>query len=164
MQAIIFCPDVLIMNKEQVTALFELPLIRLIHQAQSVHQAHFNPDQIELCSLLSIKTGACPEDCGYCSQSGHHDTGIKTEKLYDVATVIKHAKVAKEQGATRFCMGAAFRSPPKKQLPHILKMVQEVKKLGLETCMTLGMLSAEDAKALKEAGLDYYNHNLYTSP
>lgn len=152
------------MNKEQVAALFDLPLIRLIHQAQSVHQTHFNPDQIELCSLLSIKTGACPEDCGYCSQSGHHETGIKTEKLYDVATVLKHAKVAKEQGATRFCMGAAWRSPPKKQFPHVLKMVQEVKKLGLETCMTLGMLDAEDAEQLKAAGLDYYNHNLDTSP
>lgn len=150
-------------NKENVSALFNLPFMRLLYQAQSVHQAHFNPDDMELCSLLSIKTGACPEDCGYCAQSGHHDTGLRAEKLYDVATVVAHAKRAKAQGAERFCMGAAWRSPPKKQLPHILKMIAEVKALGLETCMTLGMLTADDAMQLKEAGLDYYNHNLDTS-
>lgn len=150
-------------NQNSIRALFELPFIRLLHQAQTVHQANFNPDEIELCSLLSIKTGACPEDCGYCSQSGHYDTGLKAEKLYDVATVLKHAKVAKESGAKRFCMGAAWRTPPKKQFPHILKMVQEVKQLGLETCMTLGMLTEEEATQLKNAGLDYYNHNLDTS-
>jgi len=151
-------------TKEKIAALFALPFIRLLHQAQTVHQAHFNPDDIELCSLLSIKTGACPEDCGYCSQSGHYDTGIKTEKLYDIATVIKFAKRAKEQGAKRFCMGAAWRTPPKKQFPHIIKMIQAVKELGLETCMTLGMLRQDEANQLKAAGLDYYNHNLDTSP
>lgn len=151
-------------DHEKIYDLFETPFIRLLHKAQSIHQANFNPDEIELCSLLSIKTGACPEDCGYCAQSGHYDTGLQTEKLYDVATVIKHAKIAKESGAKRFCMGAAWRSPPKKQFPHILKMVQEVKELGLETCMTLGMLNQEEAVQLKEAGLDYYNHNLDTSP
>jgi biotin synthase len=151
-------------NHENVSALFDLPFIRLLHQAQTIHQQHFNPDEMECCSLLSIKTGACPEDCGYCAQSGHYETGLTTEKLYDVATVIKHAKLAKETGAVRFCMGAAWKTPPKKQFPHVLKMVEAVKDLGLETCMTLGKLTEEEATQLKEAGLDYYNHNLDTSP
>lgn len=151
-------------TKEKINALFALPFIHLLHQAQTIHQTNFAEANIELCALLSIKTGACPEDCGYCSQSGHYQTGLTKEKLYDVATIVKHAKIAKENGAHRFCMGAAWRSPPKKFLSHIAKIIQAVKALGLETCMTLGMLSEEDAQQLKEAGLDYYNHNLDTSP
>src|SRR5699024_8687862 len=119
--------------------------------------------KVQLSSLLSIKTGACPEDCKYCSQSGHHNTGLEKEKLMAVQKVLAEAKQAKEQGATRFCMGAAWRSPTKKDMPLVLDMVREVKALGLETCMTLGMLSPEQAEELAAAGLDYYNHNLDTS-
>jgi biotin synthase len=147
-----------------VTALFELPFNDLIFQAQTIHRQHFKTDEIELCALLSIKTGTCPEDCAYCPQSGHYETAIEREKLLDMNEVLKNATLAKESGATRFCMGAAWRNPPKKALPQVIEMIKVVKNLGLETCVTLGMLDEEQANELHEAGLDYYNHNLDTSP
>ncbi len=148
----------------EVVALFELPFHQLMFQAQTVHRAHHNPKEIQLSTLLSIKTGACPEDCKYCSQSGHYNTQLEKEKLIAVQKVIEKAKQAKEKGADRFCMGAAWRSPSAKEMPLIVEMIKEVKSLGLETCMTLGMLSQEQANTLARAGLDYYNHNLDTSP
>lgn len=148
---------------EQVTSIYQQPFNALLHQAHTIHRQH-HPDTIQLAKLLSIKTGACPEDCGYCSQSGHHQTHVKKEPLMSVEEVLKGAREAKAQGATRYCMGAAWRSPPQKVMPELIEMIKEVKGLGLETCMTLGMLSAEQAAALKEAGLDYYNHNIDTSP
>ncbi len=151
-------------NYSQVKALFELPFNDLIFYAQSVHRQFHNPNYVQLSTLMSIKTGACPEDCKYCSQSGHYNTALEKEKLIAVEKVIKEAKAAKEKGASRFCMGAAWRSPSKKDMPYVLQMVKEVKALGLETCMTLGMLDDQQAAALAEAGLDYYNHNLDTSP
>src|SRR5699024_7009316 len=150
-------------HKGEIKALFELPFNELLFQAATVHRQHFSPNEVQVSTLLSIKTGACPEDCKYCSQSGHHNTGLEKEKLMAVAAVIKEAQAAKAQGASRFCMGAAWRSPRAKDMPAVLEMVREVKALGLETCMTLGMLSAEQAQDLAEAGLDYYNHNLDTS-
>ncbi len=150
-------------NEQQVSELFAKPFIDLVCAAQAIHKQHFNPHEMELCTLLSIKTGACPEDCAYCSQSGHYRTGLQREKLWNIAEVIEAAKRAKEKGATRYCMGAAWRRPPKKELPNVIEMIQEVKKLGLETCVTLGSLDAEDAAQLKAAGLDFYNHNLDTS-
>lgn len=149
---------------QQVRDLFELPFNELLFQAQAIHRQHFKNDEIELCSILSIKTGACPEDCGYCSQSGHYDTGLQREKLLSLEIVTAEAKRAKEKGATRFCMGGAWRNPPKKDLPKVIEMIKAVKNIGLETCATLGMLDEEQARELKEAGLDYYNHNLDTSP
>lgn len=140
------------------------PFISLLYDAQTIFRQNFNENEIQLSRLLSIKTGACPEDCGYCSQSGHHKAEIEKEKLLDVDKVIEEANLAKASGATRFCMGGAWRRPPKKAMPKILEMVKEVKALGLETCMTLGMLDKEDASDLKSAGLDYYNHNIDTSP
>ncbi|HBF09087.1 MAG TPA: biotin synthase BioB [Gammaproteobacteria bacterium] len=133
-------------------------------RAQTIHRQYHDPQEIQLSTLLSIKTGACPEDCNYCSQSGHHNTNLEKEKLMKVAKVVEQAKLAKEKGADRFCMGAAWRSPSKKDMPYVVEMVKEVKSLGLETCMTLGMLSSDQAGELAEAGLDYYNHNLDTSP
>jgi len=150
-------------HKGEIKALFELPFNELLFQAATVHRQHFSPNEVQVSTLLSIKTGACPEDCKYCSQSGHHNTGLEKEKLMAVAAVIKEAQAAKAQGASRFCMGAAWRSPRAKDMPAVLEMVREVKALGLETCMTLGMLSAEQAQDLAQAGLDYYNHNLDTS-
>jgi biotin synthase len=147
-----------------VNKLFETPFIDLVFKAQNTHRANFNPNEIELCSLLSIKTGACPEDCAYCPQSGHYNTELKNEKLLDVDKVLLEATLAKANGATRFCMGAAWRNPPEKQFPKVLEMIRSVKALGMETCVTLGMLSENQAKALNDAGLDYYNHNLDTSP
>lgn len=144
--------------------LYELPFNELIFRAQTIHRQHFKADEIELCTLLSIKTGACPEDCAYCPQSGHYHTGLQKENLLNQELVVNEAKRAKEKGATRFCMGAAWRSPPKKDFPKVLAMIKAVKSLGLETCVTLGMLDQEEALQLKEAGLDYYNHNLDTSP
>lgn len=144
--------------------LYEMPLFDLLHQAQNVHREHFNPHEIECCSLLNIKTGRCPEDCAYCPQSAHYNTGLPFEKLFDVATVLKEARIARANGATRFCMGAAWRKPPKKDWPVILDMIKAVKAEGLETCVTLGMLDEKEAGDLREAGLDYYNHNLDTSP
>ncbi len=132
--------------------------------AQTVHRQHFDPNQVQVSTLLSIKTGTCPEDCKYCPQSAHYNTGLEKEKLLEIERVIAEAKLAKANGTSRFCMGAAWRSPSKKDMPYVLDMVKEVKALGLETCMTLGMLSDEQAGELADAGLDYYNHNLDTSP
>jgi biotin synthase len=147
-----------------VEALFELPFMELIYNAYTVHRAHFKTDEMELCTLVNIKTGACPEDCGYCSQSAHYDTGLKREKLSELDDVLEQARAAKANGSHRLCMGAAWRNPPKKDFPKVLEMIKAVKAMGLETCVTLGMLDEEQATQLKEAGLDYYNHNLDTSP
>ncbi len=147
----------------EVQALFELPFNDLLFQAQSIHRQHFDPNSVQLSTLLSIKTGACPEDCKYCPQSNRYDTGLTVEKLLAVEKVLVEAQHAKDSGATRFCMGAAWRSPKKKDMPYIVSMVQGVKALGLETCMTLGMLTSAQSKELNKAGLDYYNHNLDTS-
>jgi biotin synthase len=151
-------------TREQALALFNQPFNDLLFQAQTVHRHSFDPNQVQLSTLLSIKTGSCPEDCKYCPQSAHYDTGLEKEKLLDVETVIAEAKAAKESGASRFCMGAAWRVPREKDLPRVLDMVREVKAMGMETCMTLGMLTESQASQLAEAGLDYYNHNLDTSP
>lgn len=151
-------------SRNEVRALFELPFMDLLFRAQTVHRAHFDANTVQVSTLLSIKTGACPEDCKYCSQSGHYDTGLDKEKLLAIQKVIEEAQNAKDKGASRFCMGAAWRSPREKDMPYVLEMVKQVKSLGLETCMTLGMLSGEQAQQLAEAGLDYYNHNLDTSP
>lgn len=148
----------------EIEALFALPFNDLLFKAQSVHRQHFDPNDVQVSTLLSIKTGACPEDCKYCSQSGHYNTGLEKEKLLEVEKVIEEAKAAKAKGASRFCMGAAWRSPREKDMPYVLDMVRRVKALGLETCMTLGMLSKQQSLQLSEAGLDYYNHNLDTSP
>jgi len=148
----------------EVKALFEQPFNDLLFQAQTVHRAHFDPNRVQVSTLLSIKTGACPEDCKYCSQSGHHNTGLDKEKLLEVQKVIQAAAEAKAIGSTRFCMGAAWKHPSVKDMPYVLEMVKGVKALGLETCMTLGSLSREQTQELAAAGLDYYNHNLDTSP
>lgn len=150
-------------NVSSVSALFELPLFELVSQAYLLHKQHFDPQDMELCTLSNIKTGKCPEDCAYCPQSAHHNTGLEKEPLMDVAKVIAEAKVAKAQGSKRFCMGAAWRSPPKKDFPKVIEMIKAVKAMGLETCVTLGMLDDEQILALKQAGLDYYNHNVDTS-
>lgn len=151
-------------KQDEVIALFDLPFNDLMFQAASVHRANFNPNEVQISTLLSIKTGACPEDCKYCPQSAHYTTGLDKEKLIEVQKVVEQAKAAKAAGASRFCMGAAYRSPTKKDFPAIVEMVKNVKELGLETCMTLGMLQDEQANELADAGLDYYNHNLDTSP
>ena len=151
-------------TRAEALALFALPFNDLLYQAQTVHRQFFDANEIQLSTLLSIKTGACPEDCKYCPQSGHYDTGLEKEKLLDIEDVLKEARAARDSGASRFCMGAAWRSPTKKDMPAVLQMVREVKALGLETCMTLGMLNEEQSHQLAEAGLDYYNHNLDTSP
>lgn len=149
---------------EDVEALFAQPFMDLVFRAQQVHREHFDPNEIQLSTLLSIKTGGCAEDCGYCSQSAHFDTEVKASKLMPLDEVLEAAQAAKAQGATRFCMGAAWRSPKERDMEKVSTMVREVKAMGLETCMTLGMLDAEQAQELKEAGLDYYNHNLDTAP
>ena len=149
---------------QEVNALFNKPFNDLLFDAQLVHRQHFNPNEVQVSTLLSIKTGACPEDCKYCPQSARYDTGLEKERLMEIEKVIQRAREAKQTGSTRFCMGAAWRNPRDRDMPYILDMVKEVKKLGLETCMTLGMLTREQAVALKQAGLDYYNHNLDTSP
>jgi biotin synthase len=151
-------------TRAEVEALFALPFNDLLFQAQTVHRQYFDPNAVQVSTLLSIKTGACPEDCKYCPQSNRYDTGLEPEKLMEVEKVIEEARRAKETGASRFCMGAAWRSPKKKDMPYVTAMVRGVKELGLETCMTLGMLTADQASELAEAGLDYYNHNLDTSP
>lgn len=151
-------------SKAEIAALFELPFNDLLFQAQSVHRRHFDPNQVQVSTLLSIKTGACPEDCGYCSQSAKNQTEIERERLLPVEEVIAQARLAKSNGATRFCMGAAWRNPTDKNLDKVIEMVTAVKNLGMETCVTLGMLSAQQTVRLKQAGLDYYNHNLDTSP
>lgn len=150
---------------EAIHALFDLPFNDLIFQAQSVHREHFDPNAVQASTLLSIKTGACPEDCKYCPQSVHYNTGLEREKLLDTEKVIEAAQRAKDTGATRFCMGAGWRAPPTETaFAKTLDMVKAVRNLGLETCMTMGMLNDEQAERLAEAGLDYYNHNLDTSP
>ena len=151
-------------TREETEALFELPLIDLILKAQEVHRAHHEPNEVETAQLLSIKTGGCPEDCGYCNQSAHFDTGLKASKLMQADAVVAAAERAKAGGAARFCMGAAWREPKERDMPALLDMVGRVKALGLETCMTLGMLTDEQSEQLAEAGLDYYNHNIDTSP
>ncbi len=151
-------------TRDEVLALFSQPFNDLLFQAQTVHRKHFNPNQVQISTLCSVKTGACPEDCAYCPQSARYDTGLEREKLMAVEKVIEEAKAAKAGGATRFCMGAAWRSPKNKDMPYVIEMVKGVKSLGLETCMTLGMLDESQAQTLSEAGLDYYNHNLDTSP
>jgi biotin synthase len=147
----------------EVEALFALPFNDLLFQAQAVHRRHFRPNEVQISTLLSIKTGACPEDCAYCPQSVRYDTGLEREALMEVETVVAAAREAKARGATRFCMGAAYRSPKARQLEPIKAMIREVRALGLETCATLGMLDEDQAGELKAAGLDYYNHNLDTS-
>lgn len=147
----------------EVEALFALPFNDLLFEAQRLHRAFQTPNTVQMSALLSIKTGACPEDCAYCPQSVRYDTGLEREELMQVAEVLESARKAKEAGATRFCMGAAYRSPKKKQLLVIAEMIREVRALGMETCATLGMLTPEQALELKDAGLDYYNHNLDTS-
>jgi biotin synthase len=151
-------------TREEIAALFALPFPELMFRAASVHRAHFDPTQVQTSTLLSIKTGGCPEDCGYCSQSSKYDTGLKASKLMAVDTVLAEARAAKEAGASRFCMGAAWRGPKDKDLETVCAMVEGVKALGMETCVTAGMLTAEQAGRLKQSGLDYYNHNLDTSP
>ncbi|MBK8134115.1 MAG: biotin synthase BioB [Gammaproteobacteria bacterium] len=151
-------------TRAEALALFALPFSDLLFRAQTIHRQHFDPNTVQVSTLLSIKTGACPEDCKYCPQSARYDTGLEREKLLELEAVVERARAARAQGATRFCMGAAWRSPHDRDLPAILDMVREVKALGLETCMTLGMLSETQSRALADAGLDYYNHNLDTSP
>lgn len=148
----------------EVNELFALPFNDLLFKAQCLHREHFDPNEVQVSTLLSIKTGACPEDCKYCPQSARYSTGLEKEQLLEVEKVLKRAKEAKEIGSTRFCMGAAWRNPRDRDMPYIIEMIKGVKGLGLETCMTLGMLTKEQAMSLKEAGLDYYNHNLDTSP
>ncbi|MBY0558282.1 biotin synthase BioB [Hyphomicrobium sp.] len=147
----------------EAMALYELPLMDLLFRAQSVHRTSFDPNKVQMSRLLSIKTGGCAEDCGYCSQSAHHKTGLKASKLMEVERVITEAKKAKAAGATRYCMGAAWRSPKARDMDVVVAMVEGVKALGMETCMTLGMLSDDDIVKLRDAGLDYYNHNVDTS-
>jgi biotin synthase len=148
----------------EVESLFAMPFVDLLFHAQRIHRAHHEPSTVQMSTLLSIKTGACPEDCAYCPQSVRYDTGLERETLLEVSAVREAAYRAKEAGATRFCMGAAYRSPKPKQLAMIAEMVREVRALGMETCATLGMLTPAQAEELKDAGLDYYNHNLDTSP
>src|SRR5690606_7964898 len=148
----------------EIEALFELPFSDLIHRAQTVHRQHFDANAVQVSTLLSIKTGGCSEDCGYCPQAARYHTDVENQDLMQLEEVLAAARAAKENGASRFCMGAAWRSPKQRDLEPVLKMVAEVKALGLETCATLGMLREGQAEQLKEAGLDYYNHNLDTAP
>lgn len=150
-------------TREEAQALYDLPFNDLLFRAHLVHRAMFDPNTIQRSQLLSIKTGGCPEDCGYCSQSAHHKTGLKASKLAEVERVIAEAKKARHAGATRYCMGAAWRSPKERDMDAIVAMVEGVKALGMETCMTLGMLTPQHTTRLKNAGLDYYNHNIDTS-
>jgi biotin synthase len=151
-------------TREEIAALFALPFPELMFRAQSVHRRSFDPTEVQISTLLSIKTGGCPEDCAYCPQASQYDTGVKAAKLMDVDAVLADAARAKAAGASRFCMGAAWRSPKDKDLDVVCAMIEGVKAMGLESCVTLGMLSAPQAGRLKDAGLDYYNHNLDTSP
>ena len=150
-------------NLEEINALFNMPFNDLLFMAHSIHREIFDPNQVQVSSLLNIKTGACSEDCSYCSQSSKYDTGLEREKLMEVEQVLLQAKEAKDKGASRFCMGAAWRNPTDKSLDKVIPMIKGVKELGMETCVTLGMLTQEQAIMLKEAGLDYYNHNIDTS-
>ncbi|MES9844737.1 MAG: biotin synthase BioB, partial [Candidatus Sedimenticola sp. 6PFRAG5] len=151
-------------SQNEIEALLDLSFNDLVFRAQSVHRQHFDPNRVQVSTLLSIKTGSCSEDCGYCSQSHKYSTDLEKEKLLPVDEVIKAASAARETGATRFCMGAAWRNPTDKNLERVIEMIQAVRDLGMETCVTLGMLTQDQATRLKDAGLDYYNHNLDTSP
>ena len=151
-------------SRAEIAALFALPFPELVFRAAGVHRAHFDPTEVQISTLLSVKTGGCPEDCSYCTQSVHNETGLKATKLMAVEAVLSEARAAKEAGASRFCMGAAWRGPRDKDLDAVCEMVEGVKALGMETCVTLGMLTADQATRLKQAGLDYYNHNIDTSP
>ena len=151
-------------SRAEIAALFDLPFTELLFRAAEVHRAHHAPGEVQLCTLLSIKTGGCPEDCGYCSQSAHAESGLKAEKLMDVEAVLASAAEAKAAGSQRFCMGAAWRNPKDRDMDAIIAMVEGVRALGMETCMTLGMLEPHQAERLAAAGLDYYNHNIDTSP
>ena len=150
-------------TREEALALHDAPFNDLLFQAQTIHRKHFDPNKVQLSRLLSIKTGGCPEDCGYCSQSAHHDSGLKASRLMEVERVVAEARKARDAGATRYCMGAAWRSPKDRDMDSVVAMVEGVKALGMETCMTLGMLDSGQAARLAEAGLDYYNHNIDTS-
>jgi len=150
--------------RDRARALLDLPFNDLVFQAQTVHRENFDPNRIQRSTLLSIKTGGCPEDCGYCPQSARHSAGVESEAMLPLEEVVRTAQAAKDKGATRFCMGAAWRGPKGRDLEPVLEMVREVKKLGLETCCTLGMLKEGQAEQLRDAGLDYYNHNLDTAP
>lgn len=151
-------------SKQEITALFELPFNDLLFQAHCIHRENFDPNQVQVSTLLSIKTGACPEDCGYCSQSASNDAEVERERLLPLDEVIEQAQSAKDNGASRFCMGAAWRNPTDKNLDKVIDMIIAVKGIGLETCVTLGMLTHDQSQRLKDAGLDYYNHNIDTSP
>ncbi len=151
-------------QKHEVLKLYELPFNDLLFHAHSIFRSHHSPNKVQVSTLLSIKTGSCSEDCAYCPQSGHYDTDIEPERLLSLEEVEQHALAAKESGASRFCMGAAWRNPSDKHLSHVIEMIKTVKRIGLETCVTLGMLTQTQAQRLKIAGLDYYNHNLDTSP
>jgi biotin synthase len=151
-------------TRAEIATLFALPFPELLFRAQLAHRTHFDPTQVQISTLLSIKTGGCPEDCSYCTQSVHNDTGLKATRLMDVEAVLADARAARDAGASRFCMGAAWRNPKDRDLDAVCKMVEGVKALGMETCVTLGMLTGAQASRLKQAGLDYYNHNIDTSP
>ncbi len=151
-------------TRDEIATLFDLPFDELMYQAQTVHRAHHAAGEVQLCTLLSIKTGGCPEDCGYCSQSASAESGVKATKLMDPRAVLQAAAQAKDSGSQRFCMGAAWRNPKDRDMPAIIEMVKGVAQMGMETCMTLGMLTPAQAGMLAEAGLDYYNHNIDTSP
>jgi biotin synthase len=151
-------------TRGEIGALFDLPFPELIFRAQSIHRRHFDPTEVQISTLLSIKTGGCPEDCAYCPQSARYHSGVAAEKLMALDAVLAEARAAKSAGASRFCMGAAWRSPKDRDLEHVCEMVEAIKALGLETCATLGMLTGQQAQRLKRAGLDFYNHNLDTSP
>ncbi|ADV28807.1 biotin synthase [Pseudoxanthomonas suwonensis 11-1] len=151
-------------RREELLALFGLPLPELLYRAAQVHREHFDPAEVQVSTLLSVKTGGCPEDCGYCPQAQRYHTGVQATKLMDTGAVLEKARQAKAAGASRFCMGAAWRSPKDRDIPKVAAMIAGVKALGLETCATLGMLSPGQAQALRDAGLDYYNHNLDTAP
>jgi biotin synthase len=168
-QAVVFHPAVVPVHADtwpvdEIVALFDLPFNELLFRAQETHRREFPDADVELATLLSIKTGGCEEDCGYCPQAARYDTGLEAKKILDIAEVMSAARSAKENGATRFCMGAAWRSPKDRDIDKVEEMVREVKSLGLETCATLGMLKQEQAERLRDAGLDYYNHNLDTAP
>ncbi|HEX9590126.1 MAG TPA: biotin synthase BioB [Bradyrhizobium sp.] len=151
-------------TRAEAEALYDLPFADLIFRAQGIHRRNFDPNHVETASLLSIKTGGCPEDCGYCSQSAHYETGVKATRLMDQSAVVATARRARDAGASRFCMAAAWRNPKDKDLDRVCEMVAAVKELGMETCATLGMLTGDQARRLRQAGLDFYNHNVDTSP
>ena len=151
-------------TRDEIEALLALPFTELLHRAGSAHRQHFDPAEVQVSTLLSVKTGGCPEDCGYCPQAARYHTSVDATKLMSTDAVLEKARQAKAAGASRFCMGAAWRSPKDRDIPKVAEMIREVKALGLETCATLGMLSGQQATALKDAGLDYYNHNLDTAP